>query len=164
MLGEIVMGITLTINAFNNNGDIPSKFTCDGSDISPEMSWTNIPFNAKSLVLIVDDPDAPDPDNPKMTWIHWVLYNIPAVEGNLKEGISAIDLPRGTLQGLNDWGKTGYGGPCPPIGTHRYFHKLYALDVVLSNLNRPTKADLLKAMSGHVIDSIEVVGLYKKQR
>lgn len=114
----------------------------------------------KSLALIIDDPDAPDPEAPKTTWIHWVLYNIPPSTQRLTEGITA--LPSGTLEGINDWNRTGYGGPCPPIGTHRYFHKLYALDVVLSNLKHPAKGELEKAMEGHVITSAEYVGTYRK--
>lgn len=164
MLGEIIMGIAITSSSFIHKGDIPNKYTCEGQDISPQLSWTNVPSNAKSLVIIVDDPDAPDPNNPKMTWVHWVLYNLPAKDGELTEGISSINLPSGTLEGSNDWGNTGYGGPCPPIGTHRYFHKIYALDIVLPNLNSPTKAQLLDAMKNNVIDQAEIIGKYKKHK
>ncbi|MCC7136526.1 MAG: YbhB/YbcL family Raf kinase inhibitor-like protein, partial [Nitrosomonas sp.] len=115
---------------------------------------------ALSLVLIVDDPDAPDPAAPKMTWVHWILYNLPPATRGLPENVMANDLPAGTLQGLNNWNRAGYGGPCPPIGMHRYFHKLYALDIVLPDLKQPTKAMLEEAMRGHIIDRAELVGLY----
>ncbi|MDE2389786.1 MAG: YbhB/YbcL family Raf kinase inhibitor-like protein, partial [Betaproteobacteria bacterium] len=117
----------------------------------------------KSLVLIVDDPDAPDPAAPKMTWVHWVLYNIPPSAAGLAEGIAEKDLPQGMLQGINDWKRTGYGGPCPPIGTHRYFHKLYALGTVLPDLKHPTKAALEHAMKGHILSQAELIGRYQRQ-
>ena len=150
--------------AFENQGAIPKKFTCDGEDISPALAWSNIPEGTKSFALIVDDPDAPDPANPRMTWVHWVMYNIPATVSSLAEGVIDKDLPKGTLQGLNDWKKTGYGGPCPPIGKHRYFHKLYALDIVLPDLKQPTKAKLEKVMEGHVLSKAELVGLYQRKK
>jgi Raf kinase inhibitor-like YbhB/YbcL family protein len=137
-------------------------YTCDGEDISPPLAWSDIPPNAQSLALIVDDPDAPDPKAPKMTWVHWVLYNLPPAEGGLPEGVPSMDLPRGTREGLNDWKRTGYGGPCPPIGRHRYFFKLYALDTVLPDLGHPTKAALEKAMKGHVIAQAELIGTYQR--
>ena len=148
---------------FKNQGEIPKKFTCDGEDISPALSWSNIPSGTKSLVLIVDDPDAPDPVNPRTTWVHWVLYNIPTSVNGLPEGVKKEDLPKGVLEGLNDWKRTGYGGPCPPIGKHRYFHKLYALDIALPDLGRPTKATLEKAMESHVIFKAELIGLYQRK-
>ena len=154
----------LTSTAFTQNADIPKLYTCEGKDISPPLAWSGIPVGAKSLVLIVDDPDAPDPAMPKMTWVHWVLYNIPPTAAGLAEAISSRDLPVGTQEGLNDWQRTGYGGPCPPIGRHRYFHKLYALDTVLGDLGRPTKAKLEAAMSGHVLAQAELVGTYQKGR
>ena len=154
------MTLTLSSTAFTHNGSIPALYTCDGEDTSPPLSWTGIPPNTKSLVLIVDDPDAPDPKAPKMTWVHWVLYNIPP--DGLKEGISARELPAGSLDGTNNWQRTGYGGPCPPIGRHRYFHKLYALDIVLPNLNKPAKAALEKAMAGHILAKAELIGTYKR--
>jgi len=160
---EVKPMMNLTSPSFESQGEIPKKFTCDGQDISPALAWSGVPERTKSLALIVDDPDAPDPKKPKMTWVHWVLYNIPAEVGSLPEGVKEKDLPKGTLQGLNDWKRTGYGGPCPPIGKHRYFHKLYALDIVLSDLKRPTKADLEKAMAGHVLSSAELVGLYQRK-
>ena len=157
------MTLTLKSTAFADGGEIPSKYTCEGRDIAPPLEWENVPVNTRSLVLIVDDPDAPDPEAPKMTWVHWVLYNIPPTTRSLPEGATSKALPPGTREGLNDWKRTGYGGPCPPIGRHRYFHKLYALDTVLSEPG-PTKADIEAAMSGHVIAESEFIGTYKKSR
>jgi hypothetical protein len=158
--GEGDMRITST--AFNDQGEIPALYTCEGKDLSPALAWTGIPAGAKSLALIVDDPDAPDPAAPQMTWVHWVLYNLPPTNGGLPENVKA--LPAGTLEGLNDWKRTGYGGPCPPIGRHRYFHKLYALDAVLPDLKRPTKAKLEDAMKGHIIGEARLMGTYQKRR
>ncbi len=158
------MALKLTSSAFEHNGDMPALYTCDGRDISPPLTWTGVPANAKSLVLIVDDPDAPDPAAPRMTFVHWLLYNLPPSEGSLPAGAKASDLPPGTLLGRTDFGRTGYGGPCPPIGKHRYFFKLYALDTMLPDLKTPTKSDLLKAMNGHVIEQTELIGLYKRPR
>lgn len=155
---------TLLSASFSHLEMMPVRLTCDGKDISPALSWDGIPEDTQSLVLIVDDPDAPDPAAPKMTWVHWVLYNIPPEVVELVEGISENDLPPGTLQGLNDWKRKGYGGPCPPIGTHRYFHKLYALDTVLPDLNYPTKTKLLEAMQGHIIGQAELIGRYHRNR
>ncbi len=149
---------------FNHDGEIPKLYTCDGKDVSPPLAWSGVPKGARSLVLIVDDPDAPDPKAPKMTWVHWVLYNIPPDSTSLGEGIASTGLPAGTREGLNDWKRTGYGGPCPPIGRHRYFHKLYALDIVLPDLGKPAKAKLVKAMEGHILESVELVGTYQRQR
>ena len=156
------MALTLRSSAFSNSGEIPSKYTCEGGDMAPPLEWEGIPEQTRSLVLIVDDPDAPDPKAPKMTWVHWVLYNIPPSAAGLPEGATAEDLPQGTEEGLNDWKRTGYGGPCPPIGRHRYFHKLYALDTTLEGMNRPTKADLEAAMKNHVIAKTELIGTYEK--
>ena len=155
------MSLTLTSPAFKNNGSIPALYTCDGKDISPALAWSGVPRKAKSLVLIVDDPDAPDPAAPRMTWVHWVLYNIPPTATGLAEGIKDDALPAGTLQGLNDWKRSGYGGPCPPIGRHRYFHKLYALDTVLPDLKRPIKAQVEQALQGHVISEAVLLGTYQ---
>ena len=158
------MSLTLTSSAFRHNGDIPRHYTCDGDDSSPPLSWSGVPANAKSLVLIVDDPDAPDPQAPKMTWVHWVLYNIPPTATALAEALASKNLPQGTLEGVNDWKRTGYGGPCPPVGRHRYFHKLYALDTVLPDLHRPNKAKLENAMRGHILMQTELVGTYQRAR
>lgn len=152
----------LTSPNFKDHTDIDKAFTCDGEDISPELQWSEVPEGTRSFILIVDDPDAPDPKNPRMTWVHWVLYNIPAKVRTLSESVADSDLPEGTLQGLNDWKRTGYGGPCPPVGKHRYFHKLYALDTVLPDLESPTKAKLESAMEGHVISKADLVGLYQR--
>jgi len=152
----------ITSTAFAHNGEIPARCTCEGQDASPPLVWSGIPSGAKSLVLIVDDPDAPDPAAPRMTWVHWLLYNLPPSSAGLTEGIKA--LPAGTLEGVNDWKRTGYGGPCPPIGRHRYFYKLYALDAALPDLNRPTKPALERAMQGHIIGQAELVGTYQKRR
>jgi Raf kinase inhibitor-like YbhB/YbcL family protein len=155
------MSLTLTSAAFSANGEIPSLHTCEGQDVAPPLSWSGAPAGTRSFALIVDDPDAPDPAAPKMTWVHWVLYDIPAEASGLPQGGR---LPAGARQGLNDWKRTGYGGPCPPIGRHRYFHKLYALDTVLPDLGSPTKAQLEQAMQGHVLERVELVGTYQKQR
>jgi hypothetical protein len=154
--------LKLTSSAFAPEGEIPARYTCQGEDISPPLAWTGVPSNAKSLALIVEDPDAPDPAAPKMTWVHWVLYNIPVRAGSLPE--AAKEVPAGTLAGLNDAGRTGYSGPCPPVGRHRYFHKLYALDAVLPNLGEATKAKLEAAMKPHVIAQAELAGTYQKRR
>ena len=156
------MTLTLTSSAFTHNGSMPARLTCDGRDLSPELRWSGLPAGTQSLALIVDDPDAPDPAAPRMTWVHWVLYNIPPTATGLAEAVAPGALPAGTRQGLNDWGRTGYGGPCPPIGRHRYFHKLYALDTVLPDLGKPTKAALEQAMKGHVLASTELVGTYQR--
>jgi Raf kinase inhibitor-like YbhB/YbcL family protein len=162
--GVISMALEITSPAFSNNEEIPSKYTCDGMDISPALAWSGLPEGIKSIALIVDDPDAPDPAAPKMTWVHWVLYNIPPSATGLPEAVESQDLPGGTKEGLNDWKRTGYGGPCPPIGQHRYFHKLYALDAVLPDLGKPTKKDLEKAMEGHILAKAELVGKYQRSR
>jgi Raf kinase inhibitor-like YbhB/YbcL family protein len=157
--GGLPMAMTLASPVFTHNGEIPKKYTCDSLDISPPLKWSGIPDGTRSLVLIVDDPDAPDPAAPKMTWVHWVLYNIPPSVDGLGEGVK--QLPSDTLEGLNDWRRTGYGGPCPPIGRHRYFHKLYALDDVLPDLGDPTKAKLEQAMQGHILEHVELIGTYQ---
>jgi Raf kinase inhibitor-like YbhB/YbcL family protein len=156
------MDITLTSPSFAHMGTIPAKHTCEGADLSPALGWTNVPKEAKSLVLIVDDPDAPDPKAPRMTWVHWILYNIPPDSSGLPEAVTAKDLPQGTLEGMSDFKRTGYGGPCPPIGRHRYFFKLYALDTLLPDLKAPKKADLLGAMEGHILTRHELIGTYEK--
>ncbi len=155
------MALTLTSGGFKHQGSIPKRYTCDGENVSPPLAWEGVPPGTKSLALVVDDPDAPDPAHPKMTWVHWLLYNLPPADGALPEGISPSALPAGTLEGKNDWKATGYGGPCPPVGRHRYFHKLYALDVVLRDLRQPTKAALEAAMKGHVLEQAELLGTYQ---
>lgn len=157
---EMSMTLRLTSSAFADGSPIPSKYTCEGQDISPPLAWTGVPDKTKSLVLIVDDPDAPDPKAPRMTWVHWVLYDLPPSASKLPE--AAGGLPPGTKVGLNDWEKAQYGGPCPPIGRHRYIHKLYALDIQLPELRRPTKAEVESAMNGHILAETRLIGTYQK--
>tara|TARA_Y100000310_G_scaffold241784_1_gene245861 strand:- start:24292 stop:24900 length:609 start_codon:yes stop_codon:yes gene_type:complete len=147
-----VENMKLTSTAFEHNQGIPSEYTCDGSDTSPELNIEDVPENAKSLVLINDDPDAP-----VGTWDHWIVFNMP-VDVKIEKGKE----PSGT-GGKNSWGKTGYGGPCPPSGTHRYFFKLYALDSELDLQEGASKADIEAAMEGHIIEKTELIGNYKKQ-
>ena len=156
------MGLTVRSASFAHEASIPAKFTCQGDDVSPALSWSGAPAGTKSFVLVVDDPDAPDPRAPKMTWVHWLLYNLPPDTSALAEGLTTAALPDGTREGVNDWKRTGYNGPCPPVGRHRYFHKLYALDVVLTGLERPTKKQLEEAMHGHVLAEAQLVGTYQK--
>jgi hypothetical protein len=156
------MAIILSSPAFHDGGSIPTVYTCDGSDISPPLAWSGGPPGTRSYALIVADPDAPDPAAPKRTWIHWVLYNIPAEAKNLAEGAASHTLPAGTQIGINDWKHSNYGGPCPPIGRHRYFFKLYALDSLVKNLPHGDSRALEKAMQGHVIDKAQLVGTYQR--
>jgi Raf kinase inhibitor-like YbhB/YbcL family protein len=155
------LSMRLTSTAFEHGGVIPRDHTCEGSDRSPPLVIHDVPKEAKSLALIVDDPDAPDPKAPKRTWVHWVLFNLPPNARNLSDG--GDDFP-GALEGRNDWNKTAYGGPCPPVGRHRYFFKLYALDVVLTDLQAPTKAALESAMQGHIVAQAELMGTYQKSK
>jgi len=158
--GGSTMSLTISSTAFKHEGEIPAQHTCEGKDFSPPLSWSGAPAGTKSLALVVDDPDAPDPKAPKMTWVHWVLYDLPADSTGLAEAVK--ELPKGTLEGVNDWKRSGWGGPCPPIGRHRYFFKLFALDRALGDLDRPTKAALEKAMEGHVLAKAELLGTYVK--
>jgi len=158
------MALTITSTAFEDGGPMAAVYTCEGSDISPPLKWNGVPEGTRSLALIVDDPDAPDPAAPKMTYVHWVLYNLASDSGGLPEDTRTGNLPTGTLEGLNDWQRTGYGGPCPPIGRHRYFHKLYALDTILDDLGHPTKDQLLQAMETHIIAEAQIIGTYQKKR
>lgn len=158
------MALQIHSPAFADGAEIPSKYTCEGDDTAPELNWRGVPGGTRSLVLIVDDPDAPDPAAPRMTWVHWVLYNLPPDSSGLPEGTTTNDLPAGTGEGSNDWKRTGYGGPCPPVGRHRYFHKLYALDTVLGGLSKPTKAEVESAMQGHILEQAELLGTYRKRR
>jgi Raf kinase inhibitor-like YbhB/YbcL family protein len=162
--GTAMSAMKIESPAFAHNGAMPARYACDGKDLSPPLAWSGWPEGTRSLALIVDDPDAPDPKAPKMTWVHWVLYNLPLAEAGLAEGAAAAKLPAGTLEGRNDWQRVGYGGPCPPVGQHRYFHKLYALDTVLPDLRQPTKAQLEQAMRGHVLAEAQLVGLYQRGR
>jgi Raf kinase inhibitor-like YbhB/YbcL family protein len=153
------MALSITSPAFDHEGEIPRKHTCEADDVAPALEWAGVPDGTKSLALIVDDPDAPDPRAPRMVWVHWVLYDIPASAFGLPEGGA---LPPGAREGENDWHRTGYGGPCPPIGRHRYFFKLFALDTELGDLGSPSKAALLDAMKGHVLAEAQLVGTYQK--
>lgn len=157
------MSLSISSSAFAVGAEIPREYTCQGADTSPPLAWDGVPPEARSLVLIVDDPDAPDPAAPRMTWVHWLLYNLPPTAPGLPEGVAEAALPAGTRGGRNDWRRTGYGGPCPPVGRHRYFFKLYALDCVLPDLGEPAKPQLLQALAGHVIATAELVGTYIKR-
>lgn len=156
---EKKMEIKITSSAFEHEGMIPSRYTCDGENISPPLKWEGIPENAKSIALICDDPDAP-----MGTWVHWVLYDLPADVNELPEGVPDDEiLENGAKQGRNSWGRIGYGGPCPPSGTHRYFFKIYALDKMLNLEPGITKEKLLKAMEGHVVAQGELMGKYRRK-
>lgn len=150
----------ITSPAFMEGSMIPSKYSCDGQDISPALEWKDIPVATKSFALISDDPDAP-----MGTWVHWVVYNIPSNITSLSENVKPEkDFKNGMRQGNNSWPKIGYGGPCPPSGTHRYFFRLYALDLMLDLKSGATKAQLLQAMKGHVLVEAQLTGKYKRQR
>lgn len=155
------MALTLTSSAFKAGEKIPSKYTCEGEDISPSLAFGGVPEGTKSLALIVDDPDAPDPKAPKRVWVHWIVFNLPPDGKGLPEDASRKGVPKGSVIGLNDWNKASYGGPCPPIGRHRYFHKLYALDTMLPT-KALTKAELEAAMKGHVLAEASLMGTYQK--
>jgi len=159
--GGGAMALTLNSSAFKQNGHIPSKYTCEGENTSPPLAWEGVPDGTKSLVLIIDDPDAPDPNAPKMVWVHWVVYNMPPDTKSLPENAGKAGLPQGAVLGLNDFKKTEYGGPCPPIGRHRYFHKLYAVDDTF-DLRSGTKSQIERAMQGHVLANAELIGTYQK--
>lgn len=152
------MALELNSPVFNQGELIPRKYTCDGDDISPPLQWSGFPGGTKSFALICDDPDAP-----VGTWDHWVLYNISAKMSALPEGVSSdADLSDGSRNGRNSWGQLGYGGPCPPGGTHRYFFKLYALDSVLGLASGASKYQLLRAMEGHILAQAELMGRYSR--
>jgi Raf kinase inhibitor-like YbhB/YbcL family protein len=150
----------LTSPAFRDQASVPRHHTCEGADISPALAIDAVPAGTQSLALIVDDPDAPDPAAPKMTWVHWVLYNLPPDTESLAEGVVSSSVY--ALDGLNDWKQTGYRGPCPPIGRHRYFFKLYALECPLGDLQRPSSAQLQRAFAGHVLAQAQLIGTYQK--
>ncbi len=156
------MSLSIRSAAFVYGGEIPAAYTCEGTDTSPQLEWSSVPAGTRSFALIVDDPDAPDPAAPQRVWVHWLLYNIPADTTELVEAVAREALPAGTLEGTNDWNRTGYGGPCPPIGRHRYFFKLYALDRELADLQEPRKADLEKAIRGYVLAEAVMIGTYQK--
>lgn len=157
---EESMALQITSPVFEHEGKIPSVYTCEGEDISPPLVWSGAPAGTLSMALIVSDPDAPDPHAPKMVWDHWLLYNLPADSNGLPEAASS--LPAGTLGGLNSWKRTGYGGPCPPIGRHRYFFRIYALDTALPDLGKPNRLQLEQAMEGHILGEATLMGTYQK--
>jgi Raf kinase inhibitor-like YbhB/YbcL family protein len=154
------MVFKLESSAFSNEGTVPSKYTCDGPDVSPPLKWSGAPEGTKTFAMICDDPDAP-----MGTWVHWVMWNIPANVSEFKEGMSKDPkLSDGTMQGISDFKRPGYGGPCPPSGTHRYYFKLYALDAELSLPESTTKADLEKAIKGHILAEAKYMGTYSRNR
>ena len=146
---------TLKSPAFQEQGEIPGTFTCDAEDVSPPLEWSNVPQGTKSFALIVDDPDAP-----MGTWVHWVVFNLPPDTASLPQGVS--HLPAGALEGINDFRRISYGGPCPPGGVHRYYFKLYALDTMLTLRSGAAKAELLKAMQGHVLAEATLMAKYRR--
>ena len=155
--------LVLQSSAFAPGQPLPMRFTCEAEGVSPPLQWSGVPAGARSLALIVEDPDAPDPAAPQRVFVHWVLYDLPADSDGLPEGVAAAQLPPGTRQGRNDWHRAGFGPPCPPVGRHRYVHRLYALDTLLPDLHEPDKSRLLAAMDGHVLAQAELVGAYEKR-
>ncbi len=157
--GGKAMNMEVKSTAFQEGAMIPKLYTCDGQDISPPLSWTGVPSQAKSIALVMDDPDAP-----RGTWVHWVLFDIPADTNSLAENVPRTpSLPNGARHGNNSWPRLGYGGPCPPGGTHRYYFKVYALDIVLTLKTGITKAQLLKAMEGHILAEGQLMGRYTRK-
>jgi Raf kinase inhibitor-like YbhB/YbcL family protein len=152
--------LSISSTAFAEGAPIPVEHSCEGDDVSPPLAWSGAPAGAQALALIIEDPDAPDPEAPQTIWTHWVLYDLPASASGLERAVE--QLPAGTHQGNNDWGATGYRGPCPPIGEHRYFHKLYALDEPLGDLGTLDRGALLAAMEGHVLAEASLMGTYQK--
>ena len=156
------MPLTIESSAFQHGSPIPRRHTCDDKDLSPPLRWSGAPEKARSYALIVDDPDAPDPAAPKRVYVHWVVYDIPATVTRIEEDGEVKAVKAGARQGKNDWARIGYGGPCPPIGRHRYFFKLYALDAMLGDLRTPAKKDLEKGVEGHIIAQAELMGTYQR--
>jgi Raf kinase inhibitor-like YbhB/YbcL family protein len=157
--GGTAVQMQLTSKAFSEGGMIPRPYTCDGDDVAPQLAWENVPEGTKSFVLIMDDPDAP-----VGTWDHWIVYNIPDTVASLPDGASKDKMLRGGIEGVNSWGRTNWGGPCPPGGTHRYIFKLYALDTMLEPGDKPKKRDIEKAMEGHMLGQAQLMGRYKRSR
>ena len=156
--------LTLRSPAFAHGGEIPEIHTCEGKDVSPALEFAGVPQGAKSLALVVHDPDAPDPAAPRMDYVHWVLYNLPPDCKGLPQAVAESALPKGAMPGLNDWKRAGYGGPCPPIGRHRYFFVLSALDCRLDDLSTPTRQKLERAFEGHLLAKAELMGTYQKTK
>lgn len=155
--------MTLRSPAVTGGDRLPTQYTCDGAGASPPLAWRDVPGNAKSLALLVVDPDAPDPAAPQRIWTHWVLYDLPPASSGLAEGVAVAALPPGTRQGHNDWGRSGYGAACPPIGSHRYIFTVYALDTVLADLHMPDRIALERAMDGHIVARAQLVARYAKR-
>jgi Raf kinase inhibitor-like YbhB/YbcL family protein len=151
----------LSSDAFTSNATMPVELTCEGGDVSPPLAWSAPPAGTKSFALVVYDPDAPDPAAPKQTWVHWVVYDIPGSASSIPKG---GPIPDGSRAGLNDFKRTAYGGPCPPIGRHRYFHVVYAVDKTLGDIGTPTRAELEHAIENHVLAKGELVGTYQKTK
>ncbi|MES2300190.1 MAG: YbhB/YbcL family Raf kinase inhibitor-like protein [Pseudomonadota bacterium] len=158
-----MMSMTLTSPAFRAGTNIPPAYTCDGDDVSPPLAWSQVPPQAQSLALIIEDPDAPDPQAPQRVWVHWLLFNIPPTSLGLPPAIRKPDFAPQMREGVNDWHRVGYGGPCPPVGRHRYVHKLYALDQMLPLIERASRAQLEEAMRGHILEQAELIGLYQRK-
>ncbi|WNG54044.1 YbhB/YbcL family Raf kinase inhibitor-like protein [Archangium gephyra] len=152
----------LTSPRFQNGATIPIAYTCEGDDLPPPLHWEGEPPGTRSFALVMQDPDAPDPANPKTTWTHWVLYNLPPNIHDIPESMLRESLPEGAREALNDWKRMGYGGPCPPIGRHRYFYRVYALDTVLPDMGHVTWKQLERALEGHVLAQTELIGTYEK--
>ena len=157
----MAMALTLTSSAFKPGDKIPSKYTCEGADVSPPLAFAGVPEGTRSLALILDDPDAPDPKAPKRVWAHWLVYNLPPDSQGLPEDASRTGLPKGAVTGLSDRQQASHHGPCPPIGRHRYFHKLYALDTTLPP-KALSKAELEAEIKGHILAQAELMATYQK--
>lgn len=157
-------GMVLASDAFADGAEIPTEYTCEGDDRSPPLRWSGVPAAARSLALTIVDPDVPDPAKPKRQWVHWVLVDLPPGDGALPEAVPTDSLPQGTREGKNDFERTTYGGPCPPIGRHRYIHTLYALDTTLPQLAAPTREELERAIDGHVLAQAQLIGTYQKKK
>lgn len=150
--------------AFENGESIPKRYTCEGDNISPPLEWIDVPGETVSLALILEDPDAPDPRRPQGIWTHWLLYNIPTTCHGFEENARSSGLPKEILEGMNDWGGTGYRGPCPPIGRHRYYFRLFALDCDIQEKYIPTRDKLMIVFQKHVVEEANLIGTYEKHK
>ncbi len=159
---ENFMSLTLSSPDFAHEGPIPTRFTCDGEKISPALAWSGAPEGTRSFALIMQDPDAPDPAAPERTFIHWVLHDLPPTTRSLPVGVKSDDLPEGSREGVNDSEHTGWTSPCPPIGRHRYYFRLFALDRMLGDIGTPTASDLERAMISHILATTELMGTYER--
>lgn len=156
------MALTIRSPSFENAQPIPARFTCEGEDLSPALEWGGVPDTAQTLALLVEDPDAPDPDAPQRIFTHWIVFNLPPGSAGLVEAVDSESLPRGARFGTNDFGRARWGGPCPPVGRHRYYFKLYALDSPLPTGRELTRTGLLDAIEGHVLGYAELMGTFEK--